>query len=91
MVFMFAKIGNIKIHVVRDKTITRTEFIVPPSLSTLELSLMAQLLKDIFWCNHFFLRLKLNVIPREGDYPLQCRDLKTGLLSAGYYTVKNSL
>lgn len=45
---MFAKIGNIKIHVIRDKTISRKEFIVPPSLSTLDLSLMAQLLKGSF-------------------------------------------
>lgn len=67
---MFAEIGNIKIHVVRHKTITRKEFILPPSLSTLDLSLKALLLKDIFWCNHYCLRLTLNVIPREGDYPL---------------------
>lgn len=65
MVFMFAEIGNIKIHVLRDNTITRKEFIVPPSLSILDLSLM---LKDIFWCNHYCLRLQLNVIPREGDF-----------------------
>lgn len=48
MVFMFAKIGDIKIHMIRDKTITRKEFIVPPSLSILDLSLLAQLLKDYF-------------------------------------------
>lgn len=45
---MFAKIGDIKIHMIRDKTITRKEFIVPPSLSILDLSLLAQLLKDYF-------------------------------------------
>lgn len=45
---MFAKIGDIKIHMIRDKTITRKEFIVPPLLSILDLSLLAQLLKDYF-------------------------------------------
>lgn len=48
MVFMFAKIETIKIHMARHKTITREEFILPHSPSTPDLSHMAQLSKDIF-------------------------------------------
>jgi len=45
---MFAKTGIIKIHMAKHKTISTMEFILPYSLSTPDLSHMAQLSKDIF-------------------------------------------
>lgn len=48
MVFMFAKIGIIKIHMARQNMITKKEFIPPHSLFTPDLSHIAQLLNVIF-------------------------------------------
>lgn len=48
MVFIFVKIGIIKIHMASHKTVTRKEFILLHLVSALDLSHVVQLSKAIF-------------------------------------------
>lgn len=87
---MFAKIGIIKIHMARHKTITRKKFILPFLLSTSDLSHIAQLSKYfLIWSLLFETLVECRPWRRSLSTLVQ-RVLKTGLLSASgamYYTI----